>query len=132
MALVIELRMCDADRDRYGGAEWIRLDVEKVLDLPAKTLRLYERQTDYAIERAIDQAGPGMPAVATQVLFWLARKQSGDNRNNPSGEAERFAALDEMKTGRASLRRAADEPDEPEDDVDPPAPSEQPESTPEP
>lgn len=128
MGIILELRMCDADRERFGGQEWIRLDVEKVLDLSSKKLRLYESQTGYPIERAIDQAGPGMPAVAAQVLVWMARKQSGDHRNNPDGTAEPFAALDDLKTMRLSLRRAEDEPEE---DVDPPAQSEQPESTPE-
>lgn len=132
MAIVLELRLCDPDREKYGGGEWIRLDVDKVFDLPGKTLRRYENQTGYAIERAVDLAGPGMPSVATQTLVWLARKQSGDNRNNPSGEAEPFSALDDLKTIRVSIRRAADGDAEPEDDVDPPAPSEQPETTPEP
>lgn len=132
MGIILELRMCDSDREKYGGEEWIRLDVDKLLDLPAKTLRLYERQTDYPIERAIEEAGAGMPAVACQVLFWLARKQSGDSRNTPAGTAEHFGALDDLKTMRTALRRAAVEEAEPEDDVDPPAQSEQPESTPEP
>jgi hypothetical protein len=130
VGIIIELRMCDSDRERYGGEEWIRLDVEKLLDMPASKLRLYESQTGYPIERSIDQAGPGMPAVATQVLMWLARKQSGDNRNSPSGEAEPFAALDDLKAMRVSLRRAKDE-DEPEEDAAPPASSGQPEPTPE-
>lgn len=130
MGLMIELRMCDSDRERFGGEEWIRLDVDKVFDLPSKTLRLYEAQTGYPIERAIDQAGPGMPSVGVQVLIWMARKQSGDSRNNPDGTAEKFAALDDMKSMRVSMRRADDA--EAEDDADPPAPSEQQESTPEP
>jgi hypothetical protein len=81
MGIILELRMCDADREKYGGAEWIRLDVDKLLDLSAKQLRLYEAQTGYPIERAVNEAGPGMPAVALQVLVWLGRKQSGDHRN---------------------------------------------------
>lgn len=136
MGIIIELRMCDSDRERWGdgpdGAEWMPLDVERLLDLPGKTLRRYEGETGYPIERAVDQAGPGMPAVACQTLLWLARKQNGLHRNTPTGEVERFSALDDVKTMRVSLRRAADEADEPEDDADPPAPSEQPESTPEP
>jgi hypothetical protein len=121
--------MCDSDREKYGGAEWVRLDVDKLLDMPAKKLRTYELQTGYPIERAIDQAGAGMPAVAAQVLVWMARKQSGDNRNNPDGTAEPFSALDELKTMRIGLRRADVET---EDDAVPPDSSPQPENTPEP
>lgn len=129
MGLIIELRMCDEDRERFGGTEWVQLDVEKLFDVPGKTLRRYEGQTGYPIERAVDQAGPGMPAVATQTLLWLARKQAAQNRNTPTGEVEKFADLDDVKTMRVSLRRAAEEGEE---DADPPAPSEQPESTPAP
>jgi hypothetical protein len=119
MGIVIEMRLCDQDRERYGGPEWMRLDVDKLLDLPARQLRRYEGQTGYPIERAIDQAGPGMPAVAGQVLVWLARKQNGLHRNTPTGEAEPFDALDDLKTMRMAMRRAADE--QPGDDADPPA-----------
>lgn len=131
MGIILELRLCDSDREKYGGQEWLRLDVDKIFDLSAKQLRLYESQTGYPIERALDQAGPGMPAVATQVLVWMARKQSGDNRNNPEGTAEPFAALDDIKAIRVSIRRAHDEA-EPEDDADPPASSKPPQGTPEP
>lgn len=126
---VLELRMCDSDREKYGGQEWIRLDVDQVLDTPSSTLRRWELQTAYPIERAINEASHSMPATATQVLVWLARKQSGDHRSNPSGQAEPFSNLDDLKTMRVALRVAVDEA---EDDVVPPDPSEPPETTPEP
>lgn len=113
---IIELRMCDEDRKKYGGPEWTPLDFDRVMDTPAGMLRRWELETGYPIERAIDEAGSGAPAIATQILLWLSRKQTGDGADEDTGMPEAFARLNDLRTMRVGVRRAA----EPEVDAVPP------------
>jgi hypothetical protein len=133
VATIIELRMCDDDRKKYGGQEWIPLDIDRLLDTPASMLKRWELETNYPVELAIDKAGSGAPAVVTQTLVWLARKQTGEGSDEDTGQPETFARLNDLKTMRVSVRRAA----QPEADAVPPggvfvAGMEQPEPTPQP
>lgn len=125
---VLEIRLSDEDRKRYEADEWISLDVDRVLDTPAGMLKRWEQETNYPIERAIDQVGGGLPAVATQILVWLARKQDGSGNDPATGRPETFGRLDDLKTMRVQLRRAVEA--EADADAVPPAESEQAEDTP--
>jgi hypothetical protein len=132
--VIIELRLSDEDRARLGGEEWIRFDTDKVMHTSARQLKTWEQQTNYPIDRAIASIGTGgMSAIAMQIVVWLARKQSGDNRNNQAGTAEPFTALDDIMPMLVESRYAADVPVEAEDDdVDPPDTTPSAATTPEP
>ena len=41
---VVYFRMCDEDRERFGGPEWGQLDVTRVMDSRAGWLERIERQ----------------------------------------------------------------------------------------
>lgn len=120
---VIELSMCDADREKYGGPEWVSLDVDRLYDTPASYIERWERETGgYAIERALAEGGGFAPAKAVRVLMWLARKQSGANADavDPdTGDPESFARLADLRTLQVRIRRAR--PELPEDDAVPPS-----------
>lgn len=117
----IEVRLCDEDRERFGGPEWTSLDMDRLLDSPAHMLARWEREMGgYAIMRALVECGdPYPPAKAVQAVTWLARKQHGSNADavGDDGQPESFARLGEMKTMKVRIRDLVVE----DDDVDPPA-----------
>jgi hypothetical protein len=116
--MIIELSMCEADRETLGGPEWIPLDVDRLLDTPADQLIRWEAETGYPIERAISQIETGRPqAAATLVMLWLARKQGGDlaGGQTDDGLPEPYARLATVRTLRVSIRSGQGA------DVDPPA-----------
>lgn len=123
MGAAIELRMCDDDRTRFGGPEWVSLDLDRLIDLPASTLERWEEEAGYAIELACAQAGATHPpAKPVRILVWLARKQGGDlagGIDEHTGRPESFARLAEMRTMQVRIRDASTS--EPEADANPPA-----------
>lgn len=120
MANVIEIRLCDEDRERLGGPEWIRLDVDRLFDTAASMLERWEDECGYSVERAAMQCiDPTPPARAVRVLVWLARKQGGDLAGGidpDTGRPEAYARLADLRTMRVRMRDAST----PEADVDPP------------
>lgn len=120
--MILELSMCEADRDRLGGPEWVRLDTERLMDSPAADLMRWEAECAYPIERALSDAGNGAPpATSTLVLLWLARKQGGDPAggiDEETGRPEAYQRLLGVRTLRVRMRRGRDV--EPEGDAVPP------------
>lgn len=121
--MIIELNMCDADREALGGPEQLRLDTERVLDTPADILIRWEAECGYPIEGALKQIRTSTPeAAAVLVVLWLARKQAGPDGGGQSddGVPEPYRALAKVKTLRVGTRFVFD--DQPEDaDAIPPA-----------
>lgn len=81
-AVLQHLRLTDADRDTYGGAEWVTYDWRWLEDLPAGEL--------IAIEREIARAGDGKvalleaardifdaSAMGIKLRLFLARRAAG-------------------------------------------------------
>lgn len=132
MAVVIEIRMGDEDRARYGGPEWLRLDCDRLVHTTALDLERWEDECGMSIEQALaDVAQMTHPrARAVRVVTWLARKQGGDLSGgvDADGRPERFAALGELRTILVQFRLST-----PEVDADPPGEAfPRPESSPEP
>lgn len=102
----IDLLLCEEDRQRFGAPEVLVLDTDRVRNTPAGLLIRWEAETNYAIERALDQLGSGAPAAAVLVWVWLARKQMGPDGGGQSdeGRPEPFAALIELRTMLATVR----------------------------
>lgn len=124
MGAAIELRMCDEDRARYGGPEWIPLDLDRLVDAPASTLERWEEEVGYAIELACAQAGATHPpSRPVRILVWLARKQGGDlagGIDERTGRPESFARLADLRTMQVRIRDIST-PDPEAVDANPPA-----------
>ena len=114
------MSMCEADRSDLGGPEWLRLDTDRLLDTPAKTLIRWEAETRYPIERAYNEINTGaIPAAAVLVLLWVARKQGGDSAggmDEDTGKPEAYTRLADVKTMRVQIRSVRDP--EPVEDAD--------------
>lgn len=108
---IVEFSICEEDRAKFGGPEWVGLDVERLYDSPAATLERWEAEAGYSIARACaETSGPFPPARAVHVLVWLARKQHGANVEavDDEGNPESFARLRALKTMRVRIRDAAE------------------------
>lgn len=61
------LSMCEQDRDKYGGPEWLGLNLEKFVDdTPAGELEQIEDLTNVVVMWAVEN-----PAAARSVRLWL-------------------------------------------------------------
>ncbi|HEU4422067.1 MAG TPA: hypothetical protein VFR67_05945 [Pilimelia sp.] len=107
----LEISLCEEDRKRLGGPEWLTLDVDRVYDTPASMLERWEMETGYAIERAMLEVGQtgAPPARATRVVVWLARKQAGvdGGGTDEEGRPESFSRLADLRTMQVAIRYAA-------------------------
>ncbi len=81
---VLRIRLCETDRDSYGGPEWVVLDTDALLDLPASELEQIEMTIGSAlapylafVERADARQARAMLARMRRVCVWLARRQAG-------------------------------------------------------
>jgi hypothetical protein len=128
----IEVRLSDEDRERYGGPEWVRLDLDKLWKTPSSQLERWEEELggnrSIALACGLVGLGRAQPAWAKRAVVWLARKQSGHNRYSQAGTAETLASLADIQAMLVRIRdwEDPDAPAEPaaveeEDPTDPPA-----------
>lgn len=76
--MLVRLRMSDADRDEYGGPEWVEYDHAQVEDMRASERIAVESTIGMSIPRLIDALAEDRPgAHAVKGLLWLARRQAG-------------------------------------------------------
>jgi hypothetical protein len=71
-------RLCDADRDEYGGPEWLELDPDALLDFRASQLAAWEKDMGQTIVSVVSQ-GRNESANAIRGQLWIALKLAGVN-----------------------------------------------------
>lgn len=73
----LRLRMSEADRATYGGAEWLDYRDDDMLDLPFDEVEKIEDTIGMSLMvlRAVET--PRYSARALRTLLWLARRQGG-------------------------------------------------------
>lgn len=124
------IRMCDSDRERYPGPEWVEVLIADVLD---EETGLIEQ-----IEDAYDLTWPEFYAKlrrghsnATRALIWIARRRAGcrdDPRTfRPRVQPHSGLRIEMTASERELMTRAGLDPDGPlpEDDAVPPVPNRQ-------
>jgi hypothetical protein len=102
---VVYFRMCDEDRETYGGPEWGELDVTRLMDSRAGWLERIERTAGgFPVERMIAELNTPWPGSrAVRMAMWLGRKQTGDATVwTADGKPESWDAFD-PRTLRARL-----------------------------
>lgn len=113
---IIYFRMCDEDREAYGGPEWGTLDVERLMDSRAGWLERIERSAGgYPVERMLVELQTPFPSArATRMAMWLGRKQTGDaTLKTPDGRPESWDSFN-PKTLRVKMTEEAPPEPEPE------------------
>lgn len=103
----IDLRLCDEDREKFGGPEWVTLDIDRVRDTDARTLIRWEAECNGSIEAALSSIYGEITAGQVIVLMWLARKQGGDLTGGQldDGTPEPYSRLLAIRPFRVGMRR---------------------------
>lgn len=74
--VVVWYRMCDADRELFGGPEWLKFDVAALYDAPAAVLEAYERELGFSLFRLLTEL-ESFSARSTRGALWIALKDAG-------------------------------------------------------
>lgn len=69
-------RLCEADRERYPGPEWLQYDTAVVLDLDLDTLEQIEETLGWTLIELGAQLARGS-ARGLRAMIWIARKLAG-------------------------------------------------------
>lgn len=69
-------RMCDEDRDRFGGPEWLKFDVDALYNAPASELEEYEKVLGCSLFRLLTEL-ESFSARSTRGALWIALKGAG-------------------------------------------------------
>lgn len=77
----LSFRLSDADREKYGGDEWVHLDTDRLADLGYDRLdeleRDIRRDDDTSIARILALEWPRTSMLGYRGMAWLARQASG-------------------------------------------------------
>lgn len=68
------IRLCDADRERYGGPEWLNLEPDGLLDVPASQLAEWEREIGLSVMQIIND--DRLSAHAVRGATWIALRMA--------------------------------------------------------
>lgn len=71
---MLRLRMCDEDREKFGGPQWLQFDADQLLDTPCDQLAAIETETGIVLALAVDN--PNLTS-ARRLWLWLALKHAG-------------------------------------------------------
>lgn len=70
------IRMCDSDRERYGGPDWVEISLAEIVDEEAGLIDQLERGWDMSLAEFMAGLSRQMTRPA-QALIWLARRKAG-------------------------------------------------------
>lgn len=70
------IRMCDEDRARYGGPEWVEISLAELEDEETGLIEQIELQWDITPEELIPRIQRGS-MIATRAMIWAARYKTG-------------------------------------------------------
>jgi hypothetical protein len=76
----LHIRLCDGDRERYGGPEWVAYDEDALNDLTADVLEQWEAELlphGITLLESTSAWGYNLTMKAARVLFWVALRQAG-------------------------------------------------------
>jgi len=73
---VPRIRMCDSDREKYGGPEWVEITLTEIMDEEAGIIGQLEQRWDMSLAEFMS----GLRRELTrpcQALIWIARHKAG-------------------------------------------------------
>ncbi len=77
----VSLRLSDADREKYGGDEWVHLETDSIADLGYDRLTELEREIrrhdETSIARILGVEWPDTTMLGMRGMVWLARQLAG-------------------------------------------------------
>ena len=122
------IRMCDSDREKYKGPEWVEVLIADVLDEETGLIEQIEEAYDLTWPEFYTKLRRGHTS-ATRALIWIARRRAGcrdDPRTfRPRVQPHSGLRIEMTQAERELMVRAGLDPDGPlpEDDAVPPVPN---------
>lgn len=77
--MAVEVRLCDEDREQFGGPEWWVFDLTPLNELKTERLTELEREMGMSIWQLRNVEIPRSTARAMKASCWLPRELSGDD-----------------------------------------------------
>jgi hypothetical protein len=74
--MAVKFRMCDADREQFGGPEWALFQDSDYLDMRASALMKLEEALGMPLGSAMREFARGT-TVGAKAILWLARHRAG-------------------------------------------------------
>lgn len=75
--MATRLRLCDEDREKFGGPEWVTWDENELDDLSHKALAGFETEMQTSIVYLLQVDKVARTISWTTARVWLARKMAG-------------------------------------------------------
>jgi hypothetical protein len=75
---VPRIRLCDADREKYPGPEWVEVSMSELLDEEAGLIEAIENEWGLTPGEFLTRAARGS-MKALRALMWVARRKAGCN-----------------------------------------------------
>lgn len=111
----LRLRMCAADRKRYGGPEWVDYQYDAILDLPFDEVVTLEETIGFSMARLNGVERPLYTARGLRATLWIARRLAGE-----SDDWEKFKPniqrIDALPVHEDKAGDAGDPPDQADPD----------------
>lgn len=73
----VEIKLCDEDREKYGGDEWLPFDSAEYASMDGDKLIALEDGMGMSFFRLRRVEIPNMTMRATKAIVWLARQRAG-------------------------------------------------------
>lgn len=73
----IEIKLCDEDRGKYGGPEWMTFDLSEYASMDGDKLIALEAGMNMSFFRLRRIEAPEGTARGTKAMVWLARQRAG-------------------------------------------------------
>lgn len=70
------IRMCDADRERYGGPEWVEVAIADIVNEETGLVEAVEEGFGLSPAEFLSRIGRGS-IKAYRAMIWLARRKAG-------------------------------------------------------
>lgn len=74
------IRMCDADRERYGGPEWVEVAIADIINEETGLIEAVEEAWGLSPAEFISRISRGS-IKSLRAMIWLARRKAGCNDN---------------------------------------------------
>jgi hypothetical protein len=113
-------RLSDADRERFGGPEWVELDPDALLNVPASQLAQWE--AEFHPLTVLQAVNGRNSAAGLRALMWLARKFVGVEEQSFSEFDPAVLAAKLVQNEPSDSGKSPGSPPSSEDSPDPAAP----------
>jgi hypothetical protein len=99
------IRMCDADREKYGGDEWLELEAADILDEETGVIEQIEEAWGMSPAEFLHGVTRGT-VKAVRALIWVARWKQGmrDNPRTFRPRTQEFSGVQVEYTARETAR----------------------------